>query len=72
MMLSDIAKKTTNKNTFKKIFSGFSIFFIAMLVFMVVHDTMTSESFNTSEYCTKYGIFSLSWLLVVIKIKIYC
>ena len=39
--------------------SGFSIFFISMLVFMTVHDTITGESSNTAEYCAKYGFFAL-------------
>ena len=47
------------KNSIKKIlkigFSGFSIFFIAMLFIMVVHDTFTGTSSQTEEYCAKYG-----------------
>ena len=48
-------KKYNIKNVLKWIFSGVSIFFVAMLVFMVIHYTITGESFNTEEYCTKYG-----------------
>jgi hypothetical protein len=55
MMLSITTKKTTIKKALKWIFSGFSIFFIAMLVFITVHDLMTGESSTTAEYCTKYG-----------------
>ena len=58
MMLSTLAKKNSIKNTLKWIFSGVSIFFIAMLVFMVVHDTLTGESSNTAEYCAKYGFLA--------------
>ena len=36
-------------------FSGFSLFFIGMLFFLVVHDIMTGESSATAEYCAKYG-----------------
>jgi hypothetical protein len=47
------------KNSIKKIlkigFSGFSIFFIAMLFIMVVPDTFTDISSQTEEYCAKYG-----------------
>lgn len=43
------------KKPLKWIFSGFSIFFIAILVIMTVHDWMTGESSNNAEYCTKYG-----------------
>jgi hypothetical protein len=46
------------KKSLKWIFSGFSIFFIAILVFMIVHDLMTGESSNTTEYCAKYGFLA--------------
>jgi hypothetical protein len=50
------------KNTIKKILKiasiGFSILFIAMLFFMVVHDTFTGSSSQTIEYCAKYGILA--------------
>ena len=36
-------------------FSGFSLCFIAMLFFMLVHDTLTCESSVTAEYCATYG-----------------
>jgi hypothetical protein len=39
-------------------FIGFSIFFIAMLFLMTVHDTLTGISFNTAEYCAKYGFLA--------------
>jgi len=39
-------------------FSGFSLFFIAMLVFITVHDLMTGESSATAEYCAKYSFLA--------------
>ena len=39
-------------------FSGFSLFFIAMLFFILVHDTLTGESSITTEYCAKYGFLA--------------
>ena len=39
-------------------FSGFSLFFIGMLFFLVVHDIMTGESSVTAEYCAKYGFLA--------------
>jgi hypothetical protein len=58
MMLSGMTKKITIKKALKWIFSGFSILFIAILVFMTVHDLMTGESSNTAEYCAKYGFLA--------------
>ena len=58
MMLSAMAKKTTIKNALKWVFSGFSIFFIDMLVIMTVHDKMTGISSDTAEYCAKYGFLA--------------
>jgi hypothetical protein len=58
MMLSVMATKSSIKKVLKWIFSGFSIFFICMLIFMVVHDIMTGESSTTAEYCTKYGFLA--------------
>jgi hypothetical protein len=55
MMLSVMATKSSIKKVLKWIFSGFSIFFIGILIFMIVHDVMTGESSTTAEYCTKYG-----------------
>jgi hypothetical protein len=46
------------KNILTFTFSGFTIFFIAMLFFITVHDTMTGESSNTAEYCAKYGFLA--------------
>ena len=40
------------------VFSGFSLFFIAMLFFILVHDTLTGESSFTAEYCAKYGFLA--------------
>jgi hypothetical protein len=50
-----MAKISPIKKAFKWAFSGFSLFFIGMLVFITVHDLMTGESSTTSEYCAKYG-----------------
>ncbi|MGZ5510638.1 MAG: hypothetical protein ACXW1A_03800 [Nitrososphaeraceae archaeon] len=50
--------KSSIKNVLKWIFSGFSIFFICMLIFIVVHDVVTGESSTTAEYCTKYGFLA--------------
>jgi hypothetical protein len=58
MMLTALVKKTSIKNALKWIFSGFSIFFISMLVFMLVHDSLTGVSSQTAEYCAKYGFLA--------------
>ena len=58
MMLSVMATKNSIKKVLKWIFSGFSIFFIGIFIFMVVHDVMTGESSTTAEYCTKYGFLA--------------
>ena len=57
-MLFTIAKKNYLKQALKWVFSGFGIFFISMLFFMLVHDTLTGESLTTAEYCTKYGFLA--------------
>ena len=57
-MLSAVGKKNSVRNVLKWVFSAFSIFFICMLFFIVVHDTMTGESSTTAEYCTKYGFLA--------------
>lgn len=57
-MLSALAKKNSIKNTLKWLFSGLSIFFIAMLVLMLVHDSLTGVSSQTAEYCAKYGFLA--------------
>jgi hypothetical protein len=59
MMLSAVARIGPIKKALKFAFSGFSLFFIAMLVFMVVHDLMTGASSETSaEYCAKYSVLA--------------
>ena len=58
MMLSVMDTKNSIKKVLKWIFSGFSIFFICMLIFIVVHDVVTGESSTTAEYCTKYGFLA--------------
>ena len=57
-------KKITIKKVLKFAFIGFTIFFIAMLFFMTVHDTFTGSSSQTANYCSKFGFFSIAWLLV--------
>ena len=57
-ILSTIAKRNSLKQALKWVFSGFGIFFISMLSFMLVHDTLTGESSTTAEYCTKYGFLA--------------
>jgi hypothetical protein len=51
-------KRILIKKILKFVFTGFSIFFIALLFFMTVHDLMTGESSITAEYCTKYGFLA--------------
>ena len=50
-MLSAVTRISPIKKALKFAFSGFGIFFIAMLVFMVVHDLMTGGSSTTTKYC---------------------
>jgi len=57
-MLSTMASISPIKKVLKFGFSGFSLFFIAMLVFMVAHDILTGESSTTAEYCAKYGFLA--------------
>ena len=57
-MLLTIAKKNSLKQALKWVFSGFGIFFISMLFFMLVHDTLTGESSTTAQYCRKYGFLA--------------
>ena len=54
MKLSILDKKTSIKNAFKWVLGGSSIFFIGMLFFMLIHDTLTGASSQTAEYCAKY------------------
>ena len=54
-MLRATTTKSYIKKTLKWVFSGFTFFFIAMLFFVLVHDLLTGESSQTSEYCSKYG-----------------
>jgi len=53
-----MARMSPIKKAFKWAFSGFSLFFIGMLVFITVHDLMTGESSTTAEYCAKYGFLA--------------
>ena len=59
MMLSSITKKSSIKKALKFAFSGFSLFFIGMLFFIVVFDALTgASSQTTTEYCAKYGFLA--------------
>jgi hypothetical protein len=58
MMLSTLARKTSLTNILRWAFGGLSIFFIAMLVFMLIHDPITGVSSQTAEYCAKYGFLA--------------
>ena len=40
-MLSAMAEKSSIKKILKLVFSGFCLFFIGLLFFIVVHDAMT-------------------------------
>ena len=53
-----MGKKDSIAKALKFAFSGFSLFFIGMLFFIVVHDTLTGESSTTAEYCAKYGFLA--------------
>lgn len=53
-----MTKKISIKKGLKLIFSGFSIFFIASLFIMTIHDVITGESLTTTEYCKKYGFLA--------------
>jgi hypothetical protein len=59
MTLSTITRKNSLKKALKWAFSGFGIFFIGMLIFIIVHDAMTGASSETSaEYCAKYSVLA--------------
>jgi hypothetical protein len=52
-------KKYSIKNVLKYAFSGFSLYFIGMLVFIVVYDALTGATSDTTpEYCAKYGFLA--------------
>lgn len=53
-----MGKKNSIAKALKFAFSGISLFFIGMLFFIVIHDTMTGESSTTAEYCKKYGFLA--------------
>jgi hypothetical protein len=53
-----MATKRYIKKALKFAFSGFSLVFIGLLFFIVVHDTLTGESSITAEYCKKYGFLA--------------
>ena len=58
MMSGATVTKRSIKTALKWVFSGFTLFFIAMLFFVIVHDSLTGESSQTSEYCAKYGFLA--------------
>ena len=52
-------KKYSIKKVLKFAFSGFSLFFIGMLVFIVVYDALTGATSDTTpEYCARYGFLA--------------
>ena len=52
-------KKYSIKKALKYAFSGFSLFFIGMLVFIVAYDALTGATSNTTpEYCARYGFLA--------------
>jgi hypothetical protein len=58
-MLSAVTRISPIKKALKIALSGFGIFFIGMLVFMIVHDAMTGATSETSaEYCAKYSVLA--------------
>ena len=57
-MQSAMGKKSSIKRILKWLFGGMSIFFVAMLTIITVHDIMTGESSNTVEYCKKSGFLA--------------
>ena len=59
-MISVIVKKKSKNNTFKWVFSGFSIFFISMLSIISVLNTLVGGGDTTpvAELCKTYGGFA--------------
>ena len=58
-MRSAVGKKNSIAKALKFAFSGFSLFFISMLFFIVVYDALTgASSETTAEYCAKYGFLA--------------
>lgn len=52
-------KRYSIKKALKYAFSGFSLFFISMLVFIVVYDALTgATSQKTPKYCARYGFLA--------------
>ena len=51
-MIGTVVTKKSIKKALKFAFSGFSLFFIGMLFFIVVFDALTgASSETTAEYC---------------------
>ena len=58
-MIGTVVTKKSIKKALKFAFSGFSLFFIGMLFFIVVFDALTgASSETTAEYCAKYGFLA--------------
>jgi hypothetical protein len=54
-----MGKKNSIAKSLKFTFSGFSLFFIGMLFFIVVYDALTGASSETTpEYCAKDGFLA--------------
>ena len=54
-----MAKKNSIQKALKFAFSGFSLFFVGMLFFIVIYDALTgASSETTAEYCAKYGVLA--------------
>ena len=59
MMLSSMVTKNSIKKALKFAFSGFSLFFIGTLFFIVVFDALTgATSETTPEYCKRYSFLA--------------
>jgi hypothetical protein len=58
MIVGKLSKASKIKRVLKWSFGSFSVFFIAMLFFIIVHDTMTGDYSATAEYCAKYGMLA--------------
>ena len=59
IMIGTVATKKSIKKALKFAFSGFSLFFIGMLCFIVVFDALTgASSETTAEYCANYGFLA--------------
>jgi hypothetical protein len=55
MLLLTMMEKLHFKNIFSFSVIGLCIFFIGMLFFIAILDTVTGNSLDTAEYCSNYG-----------------